>query len=104
MTRKIMLAVLLALVACDKPVFNPEWLNEKSPETFTVRFETTKGDFDITANRQDSPKAVDRFYQLAKHGYYDNAIFYRVVEDFVAQFGNTDTAVMNQWRAVKIPD
>lgn len=54
--------------------------------------------------RSLSPKAADRFYQLVKHGYYDDAVFYRVVPDFVAQFGNTDAAIMEHWRSVKIPD
>src|SRR5690606_39226314 len=68
------------------------------------KFETTKGDFEISVTRKHSPKAADRFYQLVKHGYFDNAIFYRVVEGFVAQFGNTDTLQMKQWRSVTIAD
>ena len=96
--------LLFTLASCNKPSFDPTWLTEKAPETFTVRFETTKGDFEITAKRSYSPNAVDRFYQLIKHDYYDNAIFYRVVPDFVAQFGNTDTSQMNQWRSQKIHD
>jgi len=98
----ILLAVLLS--GCADPKFKKQWTNEKSPENFTATFETTKGEFDIEVKRDWSPKAADRFYQLVKHGYYDNAIFYRVVPGFVAQFGNTDTLQMNQWRSVKIPD
>jgi peptidyl-prolyl cis-trans isomerase A (cyclophilin A) len=94
----------LTLFGCKDPQFKPEWTQEQAPETFSARFETTKGDFDIKVTRQLSPKAADRFYQLVKHKYYDNAIFYRVVPDFVAQFGNTDTLQMAQWRSVKIPD
>lgn len=92
------------MFGCTDPAFKKEWTKEKSPETFTVRFETTKGEFEIHAKRKLSPKAADRFYQLVKHGYYNNAIFYRVVPGFVAQFGNTDTITMNQWRSVKVPD
>jgi cyclophilin family peptidyl-prolyl cis-trans isomerase len=86
------------------PKFKPEWAAEQAPQTFTAVFETTKGKFEIEVKRNLSPKAADRMYQLVKHGYYNNAIFYRVVPGFVAQFGNTDTLVMNQWRKVKIPD
>lgn len=94
----------MLLTGCKKPTFQPEWTQEQSPEEFLAKFETTKGDFEIEVSRKYSPAAADRFYQLVKHGYYDNSIFYRVVPGFVAQFGNTDTIVMNQWRTVKIPD
>lgn len=98
----IFLAILL--MGCKKPTFDRQWTKEQSPEIFSVRFETTKGDFEIQVTRKLSPLAADRFYQLVKHNYYDDAMFYRVVPGFVAQFGNTDTLVMNQWRTVKIPD
>lgn len=102
--KKILLLSAIIMVSCAKPSFDPEWLKEQAPETFTAKFETTKGNFEVTVARRYSPKAVDRFYQLVKNGYYDNALFYRVVPDFVVQFGNTDTIAMNQWRSVKIPD
>lgn len=95
---------MLIFAACQKPHFDPSWTQEQAPEHFTAQFETTKGDFEVQVTRNYSPKAADRFYQLVKHGYYDNAMFYRVVDGFVAQFGNTDTLQMNQWRRVKIPD
>ncbi len=92
------------LMSCKKIDFKKEWTKEKSPNTFSARFETTRGDFEIKVNRSWSPHAADRLYQLIAHGYYDNAIFYRVVPGFVAQFGNTNTIVMNQWKSVVIPD
>jgi peptidyl-prolyl cis-trans isomerase A (cyclophilin A) len=100
----LFILLCLTLLGCKDRQFKPEWTQEQAPQTFTARFETTKGDFDIEVTRRLSPKAADRFYQLIRHGYYDNAIFYRVVPDFVAQFGNTDTLKMAQWRSVKIPD
>lgn len=77
---------------------------DAAPEIFTARFETTQGDFDIEVTRRWSPKAADRFYELIKSGYYDNAPFYRVVPEFVAQFGNIDTLKMKQWKSIKVPD
>lgn len=105
-TMRIILFVFLLMIAagCKESGFKPEWTKEQAPDTFTARFETTKGDFDIEVQRNWSPKAADRLYQLIKHGYYDNAIFYRVVPDFVAQFGNTDTQMMDDWRTVTLPD
>ncbi|RZJ31414.1 MAG: peptidylprolyl isomerase [Flavobacterium sp.] len=103
---RYLLAVAFGLlfISCSDPKFKPEWTKERAPEQFSAQFETTKGNFEITVTRSFSPHAADRFYQLVRHGYYDNSIFYRVVPDFVAQFGNTDTVVMNKWRAVRIPD
>lgn len=98
----LLLSILLA--SCKKETFTTQWTKEQAPEIFKARFETTKGDFEIVINRNWSPKAADRLYQLLKHGYYDNAIFYRVVPGFVAQFGNTDTLQMKQWKSVKVPD
>lgn len=99
-----LLFLAVIITSCKESGFKPEWTQEKAPETFSARFETTKGDFEITIQRHYSPSAADRLYQLIQHGYYDNAIFYRVVPDFVAQFGNTDTATMKGWQAVKVPD
>lgn len=98
------LFLTVTFLSCQEPRFQKEWTKERAPETFVAKFETTKGDFEMEINRSWSPHAADRIYQLLKHGYYDNAIFYRVVPGFVAQFGNSDLAVMKQWRAVKVPD
>ncbi len=103
---RIMIFVLLSviIIGCRKPEFNPEWTHQRSPAKFTAIFETTKGKFEIQVERQFSPQAADRFYQLVKYGYFNNGIFYRVVPGFVAQFGNTDVAVMNRWRKFKVRD
>lgn len=89
---------------CGKSTFDPDWTNEQAPDDFSARFETTKGNFDIEVQRQNSPEAADRLYQLIKHGYFDNSIFYRVVPQYIAQFGNSDLKMMEQWRSVTIPD
>src|ERR1700744_5131757 len=86
-----LLSGLIALHSCTKPFFKSKWLGERAPETFVTRFETSKGSFDILVTRSASPHAVDRYYQLVKHHFYDNGIFYRVVPNFVAQFGISDT-------------
>lgn len=106
--RKLYLIPILLLLltsSCQpKENFNMAWTREQAPEHFNAKFETTQGDFEIEVTRKLSPKAADRFYQLVKHHYFDEGIFYRVVPGFVAQFGNTDAALMQSWRAVKIPD
>ncbi len=80
-------------------------MEEKSPATFQARFETSQGDFEIEFSRDLSPKAVDRVYQQIKHRFYDNVVFYRVVPNFVAQFGHMDsTATANNWDRYKVED
>lgn len=103
--QKILSLLLLSIFfACTKPAFDADWTKEKAPAVFKARFETTKGNFEIEVERKHSPAAADRFFQLVSHGYYDNAIFYRVLPQYIAQFGNTNEAVMRQWQAFKIPD
>jgi peptidyl-prolyl cis-trans isomerase A (cyclophilin A) len=85
LTRLTLVLTLPCLFSCSKPVFKSKWVKERSPETFVTRFETSKGDFDVRIERNASPNAVDRYYQLVKHRYYDKAIFYRVIPHFVAQ-------------------
>ena len=99
-----LLLTMLFLHSCTKPVFKSKWIGERAPETFVTRFETSKGSFDLLITRSSSPHAVDRYYQLAKHHFYDNGIFYRVVPGFVAQFGISDTVKITQWQKYKVPD
>ncbi len=75
-----------------------------APKTFKAKFETTKGDFTVEIERAMSPAAADRFYQLVRSGYFDNIAVYRVVPDFVAQFGATDSLRMKKWTTIKVPD
>ena len=58
-----------------------------TPEVFKVRFDTTAGPFVVEAHRDWAPKGVDRFYELVKAGYFNDAGFFRVVPNFVVQFG-----------------
>jgi len=92
------------LLSCQSKTFDPKWLQEKAPEEFTVHFETTKGQFDVEVHRAWSPLAADRMYQLIRHDYFDYAIFYRVTDDFVAQFGSSNLPEKNQWMAQPVVD
>lgn len=104
MKRLAIALCILFLHSCAKPVFKSKWIKEQSPETFVTRFETSKGTFDILVTRNSSPHAVDRYYQLVKHHFFDKGIFYRVVPNFVAQFGTSDTIKINHWNKHKVPD
>jgi len=103
--KKLSFALLLTLIiGCSPAIFKSKWTKEIAPETYITRFETTKGTFDIEVKREWSPKAADRFYQLVKYKYFDNGVFYRVIPDFVAQFGNGDSINYNNWHRFKVPD
>lgn len=71
----------------DRALLRPALLKDKAPDTFQVKFDTTRGEFTVTVTRAWAPLGADRFYNLVKHHYYDNASFFRVVPGFVVQFG-----------------
>lgn len=80
-------------------------MNQKAPEMFQVRFETTEGDFIVEARRDWAPRGVDRFYNLVREGFFDGAHFFRVIEGFMAQFGIPgDPQVAAAWREARIED
>ena len=84
---------------------NPASATEKAPETFKVKFSTTKGDFTIEATRAWSPLGADRFYNLVKAGFFTDVAFFRVIEGFMVQFGiHGDPAVTAAWRGARIQD
>jgi peptidyl-prolyl cis-trans isomerase A (cyclophilin A) len=76
-----------------------------APDTYRVRFETTKGPFVVEVHRAWAPKGADRFYNLVRAGYYDDAAFFRVISSFMVQFGiNGDPRVNAAWREARISD
>jgi peptidyl-prolyl cis-trans isomerase A (cyclophilin A) len=84
---------------------NPDQLNETAPDNFRVDFATSKGDFIVNVTRDWAPNGADRFYTLVKNGYFDKCRFFRVVENFIVQFGiNGDPELNASWRAARIPD
>ncbi len=99
MKRVVILVCMVLFASCAPKKFNEKWLKKEAPETFKARFETTQGNFDIEAKRDWSPKGVDRLYQLIKNGYYEDVAIYRVVPNFVAQFGiHNDSLINASWR------
>lgn len=76
-----------AAPAAGPDLLKPQTLTAKAPETFKVKFTTTKGDVIIEVTRAWAPLGADRFYNLVKGGFYKDAAFFRVLPRFVAQFG-----------------
>ena len=72
--------------------------SDQAPDSFRVVFETSKGRVVAQAVRRWAPRGVDRFYALVNSGYYDGVKFFRVLPDFMAQFGiSGDPAVTARW-------
>src|SRR5712691_10977723 len=91
--------------AYDRALLRPVLLKDKAPEIFQVRFITTRGDFTVTVTRAWAPIGADRFYNLVKHHFYDNASFFRVVPGFVVQFGiSAYPAVSAAWKNADLKD
>ena len=70
----------------------------RAPDTVTADIETSRGVITIELLRAWAPHGVDRFYNLARAGYFDDSRFYRVVYAFIAQFGIAgDPAIARLW-------
>jgi peptidyl-prolyl cis-trans isomerase A (cyclophilin A) len=100
-------ALLGAACAANRPLLapSPMALARAAPDSFDVRVESSRGPFVIRARREWSPLGVDRFYYLVRHGYFDDARFFRVVGGFVAQWGlSGDPKINAAWEGKSIPD
>src|SRR5207342_3330377 len=73
----------------DRALLRPAQLKEKAPETFQVKFTTTRGDFVVAVTRAWAPLGADRFYNLVKIGFYDGVSCFRAIDGFMVQFGIT---------------
>jgi peptidyl-prolyl cis-trans isomerase A (cyclophilin A) len=86
-------------------LLNPASLNAKAPDVFKAQFTTTKGDFTIEVHRDWAPIGADRFYNLVKNGFFTNAAFFRVVPNFMVQFGlSANPAVNKAWQNANLKD
>ena len=104
-TLAIALATVLVVGQDTAKLMTPAQLNEQAPEKYQVSFDTSKGEFIVDVTRSWSPNGADRFYNFVKNGGYDNCRFFRVVKNFMVQFGiNGNPKISAAWRAANIPD
>ncbi len=83
----------------------PAKAGKQAPERFRVRFETTQGDIVIEVTRAWAPNGADRFYNLVDIGFFEDIGFFRVMKDFMAQFGiHGKPQVARAWLRATIPD
>ena len=116
--RPVLLALCLLVAACGgspdaadespverDPLLRPDDFDERAPDEYRVTLETTEGDVVIHVHRTWAPLGADRFYNLAKGGFYDDTRVYRVIPGFMAQFGLHGDPYVNQaWKDEYIVD
>lgn len=83
----------------------PSLTTERSPDSYRVRFVTTKGPFVVQVKRALAPRGADRFHELVRIGYFADVRFFRMKPNFIVQFGiHGDPAVNTLWDTAEIPD
>src|SRR5216684_4246371 len=86
-------------------LMSPSSLKATAPPVYKVKVVSTKGEFTIEVHRDWAPLGADRFYNLVKNGFYDDATFFRVIPNFMAQIGmNAKPAVTKVWENAPIKD
>ena len=112
MTKPLLLVVVLAALAHEQTVSQSLLMrpasaefNRRAPEASRIVLDTSKGRMVLEMRREWSPHGVDRFYNLVRHSYYDDARVFRIRAGNWAQFGiNGDPAISQAWRTRTIPD
>ncbi|HEX5136735.1 MAG TPA: HEAT repeat domain-containing protein [Planctomycetota bacterium] len=85
-------------------LLDPKLAAGEAPERFRVRFETTRGELVVEVERAWAPRGADRFWNLARIGFFDGAAFFRVIEQY-AQFGlSGESRVNGAWSGATIKD
>jgi peptidyl-prolyl cis-trans isomerase A (cyclophilin A) len=98
-------AFVFAAPAFAQNLGNPAALTAQAPAVYKVKFDTSKGTFVVEVRRDWAPNGADRFYNLVRNGFYDNGRFFRVISDFMVQFGiNGDPKISAVWEDANIPD
>jgi len=98
-------ATLAHVPASAQSLGDPSSLKARAPDTYKAKFVTTKGTFVIQVERFWAPHGADRFYNLVKAGFYNDARFFRVIDGFMVQFGiSGNPDVSAAWSNATIPD
>jgi peptidyl-prolyl cis-trans isomerase A (cyclophilin A) len=91
--------------ASSAALMTPAKLKEVAPATFNISFDTSAGTFVVQVTRAWAPRGADRVYNLVKNGFYDGARFFRLIPDFMVQFGiNGNPKIQSVWRNATLQD
>ena len=66
----------------------PPAMQIDTKKKYKARMETDKGTMVIDLFADKTPKTVNSFVFLSREGFYDNVIFHRVIENFMARGGD----------------
>src|SRR5689334_20289492 len=101
----LLACVAVAPASAQSNLGNPAALREQAPPVYKAKFDTSKGPFVVEVHRDWAPNGADRFYNLVKNGFYDDARFFRVISGFMVQFGiNGDPRISAPWRTATMKD
>lgn len=67
---------------------NPPEMTIDPKKTYKATFKTDEGDIVVQLFAEKTPKTVNNFVFLAREGFYDDTIFHRVIDNFMAQGGD----------------
>jgi cyclophilin family peptidyl-prolyl cis-trans isomerase len=99
------LALAPLVHACSERRTPPSVVAGPAPDSFRVALATSKGNVVVEVYKAWSPHGADRFYQLVSEGFLDGQRFFRVLPQYIAQFGANDDPKWNdRWDEQKIPD
>jgi peptidyl-prolyl cis-trans isomerase A (cyclophilin A) len=97
-------ATAVSALACSREK-SPDVVAGPAPDSFRVAFATSKGDVVVEVYKSWSPHGAERFYQLVSEGFFDEQRFFRVIPQYIAQFGaSADPKKNDRWDDAKIPD
>ena len=100
----LLLTALVATTACTERTAPPPVIGP-TPDSFHVALATSKGDVVVAVYKSWSPHGADRFYRLVSEGFFDDQRFFRVIPQYIAQFGaSADPKKNDRWDDDKIPD
>jgi peptidyl-prolyl cis-trans isomerase A (cyclophilin A) len=90
----------------EKPsLLKVDAFKEQAPAMYRAKFTTSKGNFVVEVQRDWAPQGADRFFNLVKNGYFNEARFFRVIKGFMVQWGIHGQGEVNAvWRNANIPD
>lgn len=94
-----------AAAAKASKLLTPAALTAKAPALFKAKFDTSKGVFIVEVHRDWAPLGADRFYNMVTNGFFSGVRFFRVIPNFMAQFGiNGNPAVTAAWNKIDLKD
>jgi peptidyl-prolyl cis-trans isomerase A (cyclophilin A) len=96
--------IIAAASSCGEKI-PPLVETRQAPDSFRVSFATSRGDIIVAIHRDWAPKGVDQFYALVQNHFFDENRFFRVLPNYIAQFGVSGSRKLNErWDKRRIQD